>query len=125
MNEALRYVFVGVLNTIVGYGMYYIGIRFWGLHFAVASAISQIIGTLHSYIWNRKFTFRSRDSSPWEFVRFVSVYVVQYLVNVSVLAALLALFSITEELAGAIAMCFGVLVSFLGHKFWSFKNRLE
>lgn len=121
IGQIIRFGFVGVLNTIVGYGTYYIGIK-CGLHYILASTISQIIGTAHSYIWNKKFTFKSEKKSFSELVRFVSVYVVQYVVNVSITGLFINFAGLSAELAGFISMVICTAISFLGHKFWSFKK---
>ncbi|MEG2639567.1 MAG: GtrA family protein, partial [Clostridiales bacterium] len=106
-GQFLRFLFVGVLNTIVGYGSYWIGIKF-GIHFAIASLIGQILGTVHSYIWNKKFTFASKTESPGktlgEMVRFSSVYAVQYVANVALIAIFIKVFSLSAELGGFFAM---------------------
>lgn len=125
-NENFRQLFkfgiVGVLNTIVGYGCYYIGIKL-GLHYAMASAISQVIGTAHSYVWNKLFTFKSKKKSLSEMLRFISVYFVQYIINVTLTGFFINYFKLTAEIAGLMALVICTAVSFIGHKFWSFKGK--
>lgn len=124
-GQFLRFLFVGVLNTIVGYGTYWIGIQF-GLHFAIASLIGQIVGTVHSYLWNKKFTFSSKTETAgktlWEMVRFSSVYAVQYVANVALIALFVKVFALSPEWGGFFAMAICTVISYLGHKFWSFKS---
>lgn len=124
-GQFLRYAFVGVLNTIVGYGTYWVCIRF-GLHFAFASLAGQILGTVNSYVWNKFFTFRSKTTSAKkslaEMVRFCSVYAVQYGANVGLIALFVHAAGLSEEWAGFIAMALCTIISYVGHKFWSFKK---
>ena len=54
--EQIRFLFVGGLNTIVGYGTYALLIMM-NLNYLLANTISTIVGVIHSYIWNRNFTF--------------------------------------------------------------------
>ena len=121
IRQAVCFLFVGVLNTIVGYGTYFIGIK-CGLHFMVASAIGQTIGTVHSYIWNKFLTFQSKEKSLSEIFRFVMVYVVQYLVNVNLIALFVKKAGLSDELAGLFATIICTAVSFFGHKFFSFRK---
>ncbi|HMM06120.1 MAG TPA: GtrA family protein [Clostridiales bacterium] len=124
-GQFLRYAFVGVLNTIVGYGTYWLCLRF-GLHYAIASLAGQILGTANSYVWNKFFTFRSKTAtakkSLAEMVRFCSVYAAQYGANVGLIALFVHGIGLSEEWAGLIAMVLCTVISYVGHKFWSFKK---
>ena len=73
-RQGFRFLFVGGLNTLVGYGVYAI-LLFLHFNYLVANSISTVIGVLHSYLWNRFFTFKSKEKAGKEFMKFISVYV--------------------------------------------------
>lgn len=124
-GQFLRYVFVGGLNTVVGYSIYWILLQL-GLNYILATAISTVLGTIHSYIWNKKFAFKSNTEGKKktfaELLRFCSVYAVQYLLNIGLITLFIQYFGLSAEIGGLISLLFCTVISYLGHKFWSFKN---
>lgn len=121
----LRYAFVGGLNTIVGYGAYWVLLQF-SVHYILATAISTVVGTIHSYIWNKKFAFRSKVKGAKktfvEMLRFCSVYAVQYLANIGFTTLFIQAFGLTAEIGGLISLFICTIISYIGHKFWSFRT---
>lgn len=119
----LRYAFVGGLNTIVGYGTYWILLQL-GVHYILATAISSVIGTANSYIWNKKFAFRSKVKGAKktfaEILRFCSVYAVQYLANIGLTTLFIQVFGMSAEIGGLISLLICTVISYIGHKYWSF-----
>ena len=131
-NQVVRFLFVGGLNTIVGVGVTCIVYLCFDIPlFAtkniplvpmlVGTLSGQIIGTIHSYFWNKYFTFNSNDKSQKEFWRFVLVYVVQYFANLG-LTALFNLIVTIPFLVTVISLSLCMVLSYFGHKFFSFKN---
>ena len=78
--QPIRFLFVGGLNTLVGYGIYAL-LVYIGVNYLLANTISTIIGIAHSYLWNRFFTFKSKNKAIKEITKFVSVYIVSYLLG--------------------------------------------
>lgn len=121
-----RFLFVGVLNTIVGYAGY--AFFCWiGTHYLLASTLATVVGVLHSYIWNKFYTFKTRNNSlkelVSEFFRFISVYAVSYFINIGCLAVLVDVLLINKYLAGALLTLTTTIISYLGHNYFSFGKR--
>ena len=131
----IRFLFVGCLNTLVGTGTTLIVYLIMGyglleqtnistLENFLATVIGYAVGTVHSYIWNKFFTFKSRDKSVMEFVRFVAVCVVQYGVNFGL--TLIAKQFIEMHFIYTIAVTLVCMViSFIGHSAFSFGKRFK
>ena len=118
-DKRFRFLLVGGINTAVGYGSFALFI--WlGLHYFAAMTLSTILGVINSYFWNKYYTFRSRRRSGWELVRFLSVYLVSYGLNLGALKLMVDIWSINTYAAGAIALGITTLISYLGHNFFSF-----
>jgi putative flippase GtrA len=74
-----KFSFVGILNTIVGYGAFFIFLTWF--NYLVSLIIAHIIGVTHSYVWNKYWTFKTDKIQIKEFVKFNSVYVIVFVVN--------------------------------------------
>jgi putative flippase GtrA len=122
IKETFRFGVVGILNTIVGYGSYFILIK---LHvfYIVASLCSHIFGVINSYFWNKYYTFKSVKKSTPELIRFLSVYTITFIINLGILTFLIEKLKIEKEVAGFTTLCIVTAISFLGHRFWSFNKK--
>ena len=122
--QFIKFSFVGVANTIVSYAIYFIMLQL-GFFYVVAATAGTVAGTINSYILNKLFVFKSKKKSVGEIIKFIIVYAVQYLCNIAVIHVCVAYIGISAEFAGIPAIGVGVCISFLGHKFWSFRNVKE
>lgn len=111
---------MGILNTIVGYGVYF-SLLYIDIYYILALLISSVIGITHSFIWNKKWTFGSKGDLKKESIRFVSVYGVAFLINLVILALFVEKFMFDPKIAQIFALGIVTMISFFGHKYWSFK----
>lgn len=132
----IRFLFVGALNTLVGYlvdmGSYALMCNVWGIDQNLSLLISPIIGTLiggiHSYLWNKFFTFNSKKKTLGETLRFVLVYVIMYFVSQGVQRLFIyVIFPDPESdlfvaLAKLIATATTTILSWFGQKYFVFRK---
>lgn len=121
-KQEIRFLMVGVLNTIVGYGLYALFLAL-NINYLVANTFSTILGVLHSYLWNRFYTFKSKDKALNEFIKFSLVYLVSYLLGTFTLFIMKDKLSLSPYIAGFVNLFFTTLISFFGHKYFSFKKQ--
>ena len=119
-RQFIKFSFVGVLNTSIHYGIFFVMIRM-GFFYVVATTVGTAIAIINSYLWNKFFTFRSKKKSVAEVIRFLLVCGGQYLVNLTVLFLCITHAGIPPEIAGLIAACVSVFIGYFGHKFASFR----
>lgn len=136
-DKRVRFLFVGVLNTIVGYGVTIIVELILGIDVIhtdstmegyqtklfVANLVGQLIGMIHSYFWNKYFTFRSKKKSVGEIGRFILVSAAQYGVNVGLEMLLTKAFLWSALAAKPVQIIASTLVSYLGNNFFSFRGQ--
>ena len=120
-KQEIRFLFVGGLNTIVGYGIYAILVYFQ-LNYLLANTISTLLGVAHSYLWNRFFTFKSKEKAGKELIKFISVYLLSYILGSFTLFFFKSILNISPYFAGLINLIFTTLISWFGHKNFSFRK---
>ena len=123
-KQGFRFLMVGGINTAVGYGAYALLI-FFGLQYLIANTISTIIGVINSYLWNRFFTFKSKDKALGEMARFVLVYLVSYCASMLFLYLIVGKLGLNTYLAGILNIVLTTTVSWFGHKNFSFKKGVK
>ncbi|MDR1846997.1 MAG: GtrA family protein [Bacteroidales bacterium] len=77
-NRFLRFLFVGVLNTAVGY-LFFIFFIWIGLHYGLALLFANVLGVAWNYKTTGVLVFESRSNTL--IFKFFLVYVVVYFIN--------------------------------------------
>lgn len=130
-----RFILVGVVNTLVGYGVMFglynlAGLHTWGdAGYWVSSAANYIVGSVVSFFLNKHFTFRNREKGAGVVARFVvniSVcWLLAYGLAQPVMEKLLAGLGLTEQLQGNLTMLAGsglfVVLNYVGQRFFAFR----
>lgn len=129
--KLLKFLLVGVVNTLVGsaimFGLYnFAGVNYWG-----ASAANYILTSILSYFLNKYFTFRSQGNSLREILRFALNIAVCYTIAYGVAKPLVlrALSSTTEQVRDNVAMLVGMCLftglNYLGQRFFAFAEKKD
>lgn len=89
-----RYVFVGSVLNLIGYLFYLVLTTIWLSPFATIT-IFYLLGIIAGYFAHKRYTFREREQKlrGFQFIQFVAVYFLGYLLN------WLLLFVFTEKLS--------------------------
>ena len=128
----LRYVLVGVFNTLLDLGLFTLFAVVVGLHPLVANVLSTSITLCVSYLLNRVFVFRTSRSVQGTVVQFVAVTLISgLLIQSGVIWVVLRVGAlvvpdlspdILEPLAKICAMGVGMVSNYLGYR-WLFGPR--
>lgn len=119
-DQRIRFLIVGGINTVVGYGIF-ATVIFIGGHYLLANILATIVGVSVSYILNKYFTFKQYKKSYAEVIRFISVYAFSFLLGNVVLYVMVDILSISPYMAGALNLIFITAISWFGHKYFSFR----
>jgi putative flippase GtrA len=119
-HQVIRFSLVGVLNTIVGYGVFFISLSY--INYLLALIVSHIVGVTHSFFWNKYWVFRSNKNKIREFLKFYSVYGVMLLINIAMLYYFVSVLGFSPQISQLIILPVLTLLTYTGHKYWSFKK---
>jgi putative flippase GtrA len=114
--QFVRFLFVGTLNTVVGYAAYAL-LLYLGLPFTAASLGALLLGILFSFRTHGALVFGNRDGRL--IFRFAGCWGIIYLVNIALIGALVRL-GLGDYVAGALTMLPVALLSYLMQKFLVF-----
>ena len=126
-DERVRFLFVGGINTVVGYGLFValdLSVGHW-LGYLGCLYLSYVLGVTSAFFLHRRITFRAQaaEGSQWlAFLRFSSVYVVTLVINTMGLPLLVELAHLSPIGAQAIMVVVATLISYVGHKYFSFRR---
>ncbi len=128
--KLLKFIVVGVVNTL--FSMLLMFLLYNLLHFGYwgSSSISYILASILSFVLNKSFTFKNKDSILKTAVKFsinVAIcYVLAYSVSKPLVILILSKFSLSSEIIDQAAMLFGMVIftmlNYVGQRFFAFKN---
>lgn len=120
--QTVRFGIVGILNTLLDVLLFYFLSQYTILadSLVMAKAASFVAGTLNSYFWNSRWTFK--EAMQWQrFFKFAVVALVTLSINLFVfhLATQLTRFTLFGVLLAAVA---SFACGFILNKSWTFKT---
>jgi putative flippase GtrA len=80
----VRFLIVGVANTLVGLSMMYLFLHLGGLSYWMSTFLGNSIGACVSYFLNRRFTFKSDQSISRSLTRFVATILFCYYISYNI-----------------------------------------
>ena len=86
--QFVKYCMVGVLNTLVCLGTIFICKSLFGINPYVSNALGYTVGVLNSFLWNRRWVFRSHGRYSREAIRFMLGCGLCYLAQLAVVMVL-------------------------------------
>jgi len=119
--QILKFCGVGILNTIIGYGVFFILVNY--LYYLIALLIAHIIGVTNSFIWNKLWVFKTEKVSLYEFLKFNVIYAIVFFVNSVALFTCVDIIHVDPKIGQLLLLPLITIVSFFGQKLWTFKNR--
>lgn len=125
----MKFVMVGVINTIVGSTIMFVFYNLFHLSYWISSASNYFFGSICSYIINKHFTFQYHERGWASLFRFTINILVCYLSAYGIAKPLMQWIlsdfskSIQENVSMLLGMCLFVVFNYLGQRFFAFKNK--
>jgi putative flippase GtrA len=125
-DRRIRFLAVGATNTVIGYVIFAVLTHwiFGALQFGylLSLIVSYALSILLAFVLYRRFVFNVTGNVLIDFIRFVSVYLLSIGINVLALPLLVELAKVPVLLAQALILVATTLVSFFGHRSFSFRR---
>jgi putative flippase GtrA len=127
-KTTVKFLFVGVINTIVGTGTMFLAYNLLGFSYWISSAANYIVGSLVSYVLNKYFTFQNKERSIKIVLKFIINITACYLIAYGIAKPLVRMIlqnqstNIQENGAMLVGMCLFVVLNYLGQRYFAFKK---
>ncbi|MDQ1610002.1 MAG: hypothetical protein QOE16_2734 [Microbacteriaceae bacterium] len=124
----VAFLIVGTANTVIGFAWfaifnYTVGALFGRFGYLPTLLCAHIASVLCAFVLYRRFVFRVRGHVWRDLARFETVYLVALGVNFVLLAVLVEFAHMQPLLAQALIVFVTTLISFFGHRNFSFRRR--
>lgn len=127
-STVLRFLLVGVINTLVGCGTMFLLYNAAHWSYWLSSAANYLVGGIVSFFLNKYFTFRRREWSWRQVVRFAVNVAVCWLLAYGLAKPLVLHLlegrsvRLQENAAMAVGMCLYTALNYLGQRFFAFRR---
>ncbi|XOU94755.1 MAG: GtrA family protein [Candidatus Kerfeldbacteria bacterium] len=129
--EFFKFSVVGILGTIVDFGIYAILTRVFGVYYIIATAISVFLAIINNFFLNKYWTFKKGKSGKTnsEYFKFFIVSVVNYFLNIGITYYIVE-YTSSENMFGqgedffakVVAIAIVLFSNYFGNKYWTFKD---
>ena len=125
----LKFLLVGVVNTIVGTGLMFLLYNVFSVSYWVSSAANYIVGSIVSYFLNKYFTFQNQEKSWKQVLVFALNITCCYLLAYGAAkpAVEYILSGVGEKVQGNVSMLVGMglflVLNYLGQRLIVFRHK--
>jgi len=126
-RTVLKFLLVGVCNTLVGCGTMFLLYNLAGCSYWVSSVANYVIGGVVSFFLNKYFTFQNRERSWKQVGKFIANVAVCYIVAYGLAKPAVAFLlrgqtqALQENAAMLVGMCLYTGLNYFGQRFFAFK----
>ena len=113
-HRFFRFLVIGGVNTLFGYSIFALLI-FIGIHYTIALFVGTVFGVLFNFKTTGLFVFRNKKNRL--ILKFITVYIVIYLINVLVLSIFNRV-GINNYVGGALAILPMAYLAYLLNKYF-------
>jgi len=122
-RQEVRYLMAGGWNTVFGYGVYV-----WLLwlfqpqvHYMAIAVATNVLAITMAYATHKLFVFRTKGNVLREYLKFYGVYGVTAVLGLAALPLCVEWLGMSPYVAPLLILGVTVVVSYFGHKHFSFK----
>ncbi|MGP7816368.1 GtrA family protein [Niallia sp. 01092] len=129
----IKFLFIGVINTLVGLSITYTCLSFLQLNYWTSTIIGNCLGACVSYFLNKRFTFQSKAPFMGSSIRFAIVIILSYIsaykIGLEIVEEIVKMLAIPAGYTEEIAVLFGsglyTILNYLGQKYIVFPHKYK
>lgn len=127
IEQFIKFGLVGLLNTILSYIIYYIGIKM-GFHYVISNFFAFVITVFISFLLNRIFVFNDTKLGKFGWIKALIKVYISYASTSLILSSILLWIQIdilgwSEIIAPLINLFCTVPINFLLNKLWAYRGQ--
>ena len=119
--QGSRFIVVGIANAVIGLGIIYSCYNLIGLNYKLSNVLGYACGITNSFIWNRRWTFKSKKNPGREILFFFVIFGVSYGINLGVTVLCVEAVNIPPNIAQLFGIAGYTISNFFGNKYVTFR----
>ena len=125
-NPFIKFLFVGLSNTIILFLVYYIVMFFAGSDsYLWAQTTGYAAGIVNSYFWNSRYVFSEGEKGGGSFLRMCICYGVTYVIQILLVYVQVEVLHISELIAPIGAVVVTTPINYILNKLFAFHIKIK
>ena len=116
--QFVKFCLVGVLNTAISLGIYYIFVVANNKLYMLGNAFGFMISVLNSYFWNSRFVFKKQDEKCKTIIKTFIAYGTNLIISSLILYLLINKLDFSEFIAPIVNLFITVPLNYILNKKW-------
>jgi len=125
LHEFVKFLIVGIANTLVGLSVIYLAKWFFGLNDVYANVVGYTVGISVSFTMNSRWTFSYGGSHTVALFKFLLVSLIAYAMNLVAVMISIYWLKLDPYLSQALGVPPYTLTSYLASKYLVFRKTLQ
>ena len=117
-----RFLIVGISNTIITLTIIFLLLNVFNIDYRISNIIGYFVGLINSFIWNKRWTFKSKNKFQKELLPFFVMFLISYSINLGIVILSAEILLINKNICQIIGIFFYTVTNYIGNKFWTFKS---
>ncbi len=124
VRQFIKFGIVGLGNTVIDFGGFAIGTRFFHWHYILANIFSWFCAVFFSFAMNKYWTFRAVQQGALlqQYVKFFIVSLVSLGISLALLKVFIDLWHVQDLVSKLLTIGVVVFWNFFMNKFWTFSS---
>ncbi|HEY4755975.1 MAG TPA: GtrA family protein [Ignavibacteriaceae bacterium] len=122
LKQFFKYSIVGIFNTAIGLTVIYFFFNVLNFNYIIANIIGYACGLVNSFVWNKKWTFKSSQHYSKEIVPFLIVFGISYAANLLAVIISVEFIEIHPNIAQIIGIAAYSSTNFFINRYWTFSR---
>lgn len=122
-RQFFKYSVVGVFNTIIGLGTIFILYNIYHVNYILSNVSGYSLGLINSFIWNKKWTFRSDSHYSKEIFPFLIIFIVSYIANLVTVILSVEALKINANVSQILGIGSYTITNFSSNRKWTFSKK--
>lgn len=123
--QFFRYIISGVINTAVGYGVFFVLLRIFNVSPEYANAVGYCIALFVAFTLNKVFVFNNSISNRKLMPKFVVAYILSFTANQLVLMIFYRIIGMSAEISQIFSMASYTFIFYFLNKHFVFSERVR
>lgn len=119
-SQFFKYSVVGIFNTIIGLGIILLLYNFYNVNYILSNIIGYFFGLINSFIWNKKWTFRSENPYLKEVLPFFTIFIISYIANLFTVMVSVEILRFNPNISQVLGTGIYAVSNFLLNRKWTF-----
>ncbi len=120
--QAIKYIFAGVANTAIGYGVFLLLVTLFHMNPSYANAIGYVIALIAAFVLNKTFVFNQSTTDRSTIPKFIIAFSASFAFNQLILLAGYRWIGLDAKIAQIFAMISYTLVFYILNKKFVFNG---